>query len=227
MQLEVLAIQSGGRVMGPGFDIPGMIQRCIEGADDFYRLTFGPPRTSTVDEYHDFVEVDRPDVRVRTNTGYYDEPVFYDQPPVLKPIALAELEEVLTKARGRHDEDLAHQLRTGTDRTDERRGVDAVDGADAWNKIALDADCSGRRVGVSETGGPRERRLIRCGADALPLKLQQARKALEFGEHRRDVSTASLGGPSHLAIEGLAVFAYIVGDGDGLDVEFSSLQSLA
>ena len=70
MQLEVLAIQSGGRVMEPGFDIAGMIQRCIEGADDFYTLTFGPPRTSTVEEYHDLkVEVDRPDVRVRTNTA--------------------------------------------------------------------------------------------------------------------------------------------------------------
>jgi VWFA-related protein len=111
MQLEALAQQSGGRVMEPAFDLARVIARCIEGANDFYVLTFDPPRTSTVDEYHELkVEVTRPDVVARTNTGYYDEPVIYDQPPVLKPVALAGLEEVLTDARGRHDEDVAREL---------------------------------------------------------------------------------------------------------------------
>ncbi len=81
LQLEVLAIKSGGRVMEPVFDLAGSIARAIEGADDFYTLTFDPPRTRTVDEYHDLkVEIDRPDVKVRTDMGYYDEPVIYDQP---------------------------------------------------------------------------------------------------------------------------------------------------
>jgi len=97
--------------MEPAASLEQSIERCVRGASDFYALTFDPPRTSKVDEYHDLkVQVNRPDVTVRINTGYYDEPVIYDQPPVRKPVSLAELEEVLTNARESHDEELAHQL---------------------------------------------------------------------------------------------------------------------
>jgi hypothetical protein len=138
LMLPVLALQSGGRVMEPAevtedkaeraawdrmetkskwrllkptATLDNGIEQAIQGANNFYTLTFDPPRTSTVDEYHDLkVEVNRLDVTVRARTGYFDEPVIYEQPPPRKAIALAELEEVLRNARGQHDEDLARQL---------------------------------------------------------------------------------------------------------------------
>jgi VWFA-related protein len=111
LTLEVLAIQSGGQVMEPASDLKGLIEKSVADASDFYTLTFDPPRTNTMDEYHDLkVEVDRPDVTVRTNTGYYDQPAIYDQPPPRKAVALAELQQVLMNALGRNDEDLARQL---------------------------------------------------------------------------------------------------------------------
>ena len=111
LQLEVLAIKSGGQVTEPSLDLAGLIERAVAGADNFYTLTFDPPRTAVMDEYHGLkIEVDRPDAVVHTNSEYYDEPVFYDQPPVREGIALAQLEEVLTNARERHDEDVVHQL---------------------------------------------------------------------------------------------------------------------
>jgi VWFA-related protein len=111
LQLERLAVESGGRVMKPSFDLAGTIRGCVEGANDFYTLTFDPPRAGAVDEYHDLkIAVNRPEVVARTNSGYYDQPVIYDQPPTLKPVALADLDEVLTNARGRRDEEAARAL---------------------------------------------------------------------------------------------------------------------
>jgi len=111
LQLEVLAIESGGRVMEPATDLAGEIAHAIKGADDFYRLTFDPPQTDTVDEYHDLkIAVDRPDVTVRTDTGYYDQPVIYDQPATRGRMALAQLKQTITNAHGRRDDDLARLL---------------------------------------------------------------------------------------------------------------------
>jgi VWFA-related protein len=75
LSLKVLAIQSGGLVLGPDNDLVGQINRCIAGADAFYRISFDPPRAERADEYHDLMlEIDRPGLTARTSSGYYNEP---------------------------------------------------------------------------------------------------------------------------------------------------------
>lgn len=71
--LKVLAIQSGGRVLGPNNDLVGQIDSCVQDASAFYTLSFDPPRADKPQEYHDLkVVVDKPGLKVHTNTGYYN-----------------------------------------------------------------------------------------------------------------------------------------------------------
>ena len=111
LMLEVLAIQSGGRALPPTFDLKGAIERALRAAACFYTLTFDPPRAASVDEYHALeVAVKRAGVAVRTRSGYYDQPVIYDQPPERKRLTFAGLKEMLTAARDEGDPELAAQL---------------------------------------------------------------------------------------------------------------------
>ncbi len=73
--LQVLAIQTGGRVLNTTNDITAAIRACAADADAFYVLSFDAPRADHADEYHSLaVTVDRPGVTARTRTGYYAQP---------------------------------------------------------------------------------------------------------------------------------------------------------
>jgi VWFA-related protein len=73
--LRVLALQTGGQILGPSNDVAGQISQCIADADSFYQLTVAPPPTEHPDEYHSLkLSVVQPGLTVRTNTGYYDQP---------------------------------------------------------------------------------------------------------------------------------------------------------
>jgi VWFA-related protein len=73
--LKVLVTETGGKIMGPNNDVVAQINRCIEDANAFYRISFDPPAAEHANEYHDLkVVVDNPGAVVRTNTGYYNEP---------------------------------------------------------------------------------------------------------------------------------------------------------
>jgi VWFA-related protein len=75
MSLKVMVTQTGGKILGPDNDLVGQINRCIEDANAFYRISFDPPAAEHADEYHDLkVVVDKPDMTVRTNSGFYNEP---------------------------------------------------------------------------------------------------------------------------------------------------------
>ena len=75
LNLRVLAVQSGGRVVGPDNHLADQIADCVRDADAFYSLSFDPPRAANPDEYHDLkIEVDKPGLQARTNTGYYNQP---------------------------------------------------------------------------------------------------------------------------------------------------------
>ncbi len=75
LALKVLATQTGGRILGPNNDFASQIERCIADANNFYRISFDPPVAGQADEYHDLkVVVDKPDITVQTNSGYYNEP---------------------------------------------------------------------------------------------------------------------------------------------------------
>jgi hypothetical protein len=78
--LQVLAVQSGGGVLRGEGDPADLISRQVAQANTFYTITIDPPRTDVVDEYHNLnVDVGRPGLTTHTRTGYYDEPVYYDQ----------------------------------------------------------------------------------------------------------------------------------------------------
>ena len=75
LALKVLVSHTGGRILGPDNELAGQINQCIVDANAFYRLSFDPPHADHADEYHDLqVQVNRPGMMVRTNTGYYNEP---------------------------------------------------------------------------------------------------------------------------------------------------------
>jgi VWFA-related protein len=112
LSLYVIATQSGGGVLETRDNLAGLISKRVEKANTFYSLTFDPPRTNKVDEYHALkLEVDKPDLAARTRTGYFDQPVFYDQAPTrTERITVEQLEQALSITGGRSDDDEARQL---------------------------------------------------------------------------------------------------------------------
>jgi VWFA-related protein len=91
--------------------IKDLIDKSVEDAGDYYTLTFDPPRAGTPDEYHDLkVTVDRPDAAVRTNSEYYDQPAYYDEPEAREKIAVDQLRQVLETLRTLSDSEAAKRL---------------------------------------------------------------------------------------------------------------------
>lgn len=75
LALKVLVTQTGGKIMGPDNDLVSQINRCIDDANAFYRISFDPPAAEHADEYHDLkVSVNQPGATIRTETGYYNQP---------------------------------------------------------------------------------------------------------------------------------------------------------
>lgn len=75
VDVKVLAIQSGGLALGPNNDLKGQIENCVRDASAFYTIAFDPPPADKQNEYHDLkVQVAKPKLTVRTNTGYYNQP---------------------------------------------------------------------------------------------------------------------------------------------------------
>lgn len=121
LALQVLARRTGGEMLtttdeltaegDPGRNnIPLLIAEHIAEASNYYRLTFDPPRTAAIDEYHRLdVKLAHPGLSAHTAAGYYDEPVFYDQPIAAAHQGnIAELEQVL--GRKHSDRKLAEEL---------------------------------------------------------------------------------------------------------------------
>lgn len=75
LALQVMAAQSGGRVLNSRNDLVKEITGCLGDAKAFYTLSFESPPADHRDEYHDLeVKIDKPGLKARTNTGYYAEP---------------------------------------------------------------------------------------------------------------------------------------------------------
>ena len=97
MALPVIAARTGGLVLGASGDLDQDIERCVEQERNFYTLTFNPPHTDRMDEFHDLrVQVDGSALKVRAPTGYYNEPVYFDNPrPGIEKVTVAQLEELV------------------------------------------------------------------------------------------------------------------------------------
>ncbi len=73
--LQVLAAQSGGRVLNSSNDVAGEIATCLNDANAFYVLSFEALPGDGPNEYHALtVKVDKPGVTARTRAGYYAQP---------------------------------------------------------------------------------------------------------------------------------------------------------
>ena len=109
LALPVIATQTGGLVLDSSGDLntdldrdldrklDRDIARCVAEMRSFYTMTFNPPHTYTMDEFNDLrVQVDRPALTVRAPTGYYNEPVYFDNPrPGIEKVTVAQLEELV------------------------------------------------------------------------------------------------------------------------------------
>jgi hypothetical protein len=75
LALPVLAYQSGGQVLEESKDLAADIDKCIADLGSYYVLSFDSAPTADPDQYRSLeVKVDRPGLRVRTNTAYYAQP---------------------------------------------------------------------------------------------------------------------------------------------------------
>jgi VWFA-related protein len=75
LSMQVLARQTGGRVLPPGNDIAGQIDSCVADIGAYYTIAFAAPAAAQANEYHDLkVVVGQPGLTVRTNSGYYNQP---------------------------------------------------------------------------------------------------------------------------------------------------------
>jgi len=75
LALQVLAEHSGGEVLIKGKDITGDLNIAVRDANAGYDLTFAAAPGDRPNEYHALqVQVDKPDVKARTVSGYYARP---------------------------------------------------------------------------------------------------------------------------------------------------------
>jgi len=79
LSLQVLAVQTGGRVFNRSNDLPGAIAdeiaKAASDASPFYVLSFQAGRADRANEYHSLeVKVAKPGVIARTRSGYYAQP---------------------------------------------------------------------------------------------------------------------------------------------------------
>jgi VWFA-related protein len=70
--LQVLAAQSGGRVLNSSNNVASSIATCVADANAFYTLSFDAPPADHPNEYHSLqIKIDKPGLTARTRTGYY------------------------------------------------------------------------------------------------------------------------------------------------------------
>jgi VWFA-related protein len=75
LALQVLAAQSGGKVLNSSNDLTKLLANCLIDAKAYYTLSFVYPPADHPDEYHSLeIKVDKPGLIARTRTGYYAQP---------------------------------------------------------------------------------------------------------------------------------------------------------
>jgi hypothetical protein len=75
LALQVLAAQSGGKVLNSNNDLTQLIANCVIDAKAYYTMSFIYPPADHPDEFHSLeVKVDKPGLTARTRMGYYAQP---------------------------------------------------------------------------------------------------------------------------------------------------------
>ena len=110
LNTKVLAVESGGRVLDQSYDLVSEMENYVREASVFYTLSFDPAPADHPEEYHELkVQIDKPGLTARTNTGYYDQSFYSDQAdPAIRQVTVAELKQILEAPNG--DAEAAKQL---------------------------------------------------------------------------------------------------------------------
>ncbi|HEV2485251.1 MAG TPA: VWA domain-containing protein [Terracidiphilus sp.] len=75
LMLQVIATQTGGKVLYGNNNIAKMIDQCLADAQAFYVLTFNAPHATHPNEYNGIqVQVNKPGLKARARTGFYAQP---------------------------------------------------------------------------------------------------------------------------------------------------------
>ncbi len=75
LALQVLAQQSGGRVLNSSNDVAGEIERSVRDANAYYVLSFDPVAADGPNEYHAIdVKIAQSQIKAQTRAGYYAQP---------------------------------------------------------------------------------------------------------------------------------------------------------
>jgi len=113
LEIDVLAAQTGGQVLAKqDNNLAPLIEDCIQNPNAFYTLSIEPEQTDRPDDYHPLsVQIDKPGLKTHTSMGYYDEPVYFDQPVIpARRLTVAQLEQELTTLQRNSDSEAARKL---------------------------------------------------------------------------------------------------------------------
>lgn len=70
--LQVLSVQSGGRVLNQSNDVAGLLQQCVADNVPYYEISFDAAPAEKRAEYHRIeVQIAKPGLEARTRQGYY------------------------------------------------------------------------------------------------------------------------------------------------------------
>jgi hypothetical protein len=137
LSLPVIAARSGGGMFDTSHNLAVLIDERVKEESRYYSITFDPPRINLIDEYHHLqIEIDKADVTVHSCEDYYDEPVFYDQPPIKQPVTVKELEALIAAAHDVSRSELAHQL----------EGVQLTERLDSSKLASVDKEVRGSKA---------------------------------------------------------------------------------
>jgi len=125
LALNVLATQSGGGLLTTKKELSTVIGKRIEESRSFYSLTFDPQHTDQVDEYHRLeIDTGKPGFSAHTRTGYFDEPVFYDQPNATSERVTVEQLKQMLKASGKDSDGRLEKRLSGLELSERLDSVD-------------------------------------------------------------------------------------------------------
>jgi len=75
LYLQVIATQTGGKVLFGSNDVAKMIDQCVADAQVFYELTYDASTAKAANEYHSIqIQVNKPGMKASTLTGFYAQP---------------------------------------------------------------------------------------------------------------------------------------------------------
>ncbi|MFZ0744240.1 MAG: hypothetical protein WAM85_07525 [Terracidiphilus sp.] len=109
--MPVTAARSGGGSLDTRHNLAALIGERVKQESSYFSLTFDPQRTYVVDEYHHLkVEIDKPGLTSHVFEDYYNQPAFYDQPPIKQFVTVKQLEALIVNSHDASEAELAHQL---------------------------------------------------------------------------------------------------------------------